>query len=56
MLGALVAPWLLSLLGASGLLLGLAVGCAVVLGWGLRRTRPRRAFSPAPVEGVKLAA
>ncbi|MFT4294230.1 MAG: MFS transporter [Micropruina sp.] len=33
--GALVAPWLLAVLGPVGLLAGLAVACSAVLAWGL---------------------
>ena len=46
MAGALAAPWLLTVAGPTGLLLGLAGGSAVVLGRGLgvsaRAGRPRR--------------
>lgn len=57
MLGALVAPWLLGLLGSTGLLLGLAVVCAAVLGWGLRRGRSRPVVvQPVSADAVRLAA
>lgn len=53
MAGALAAPWLLAAVGPTALLLGLAAGCAVVLGWGSsvspRPGRPRRRLgSDAP--------
>lgn len=41
MAGALAAPWLLAATGSTGLLLGLAGGCAAVLGWGLARGHGR---------------